>query len=112
MQLKGMDKLLAALNTTQKINDVKRVVKMNGVEMQRSMHRNATFTRGYQTGTTKRSINLVITDGGFEANVAPTTDYSQYLEYGTRFMASQSFVRPSYYSSFFQFHEDLARLMK
>lgn len=112
MKLTGMDKLLKALNDKRKMTDIKRIVKMNGVEMQRNMQRNATFVKGYQTGTTKRSINLFITDGGFTANVAPTTDYSPYVEFGTRFMASQPFVRPAFYGSLFQFQEDLKRLMK
>lgn len=112
MKLKGVGSLIRALEDKQSMKSVKQVVKLNGSEMQRNMQRNASFTKGYQTGTTKRSINLVITDGGFTANVEPTTDYSQYLEFGTRFMTSQPFVRPAFYNSIFQFHDDLEKLMK
>lgn len=112
MKLTGMDKLLKALNDKQDISDVKRVVKMNGYELEGSMKRNASFIKGYQTGTTKRSMRLVYEDGGLTVKVFPTTEYAPYLEYGTRFMTAQPFVRQSYYSQFFQFQEDLKRLMK
>lgn len=110
--LKGMDHLQKALKDNAKLTDVKRVVKQNGSELQTKMQQNADFTRGYATGTTKRSIGLEITDSGFAAEVAPTTEYSPYLEYGTRFMSAQPFVKPAYNAQKEKFKSDMDKLVK
>ena len=49
------------------MNDVKRVVRQNGAELQQKIQEKAEFTKGYQTGQTKRSVNLEIKAGGFPA---------------------------------------------
>lgn len=108
----GADKLLTKLRKGAKFVDVQNAVKLNGSELDRKMTRNASFTKGYQTGATKRSINLVITKGGLVATVAPTTEYSEYLELGTRFMSAQPFIGPSYHSQKPIFLKDLMRLME
>ena len=112
IQFKGMTELIRGLEDGQNMNKVKKVVKLNGSEMQRNMMRYASFTKGYQTGATKRSITLQFRDAGLSAEVRPTTDYSPYLELGTRYMAAQPFVRPAYYNALFQFHDDLKRLVE
>lgn len=104
--------LFSALNKAQKMDDVKRVVTRNGAELQQKMMRNASFTKGYQTGTTKRSITMTGGDGGLSVTVMPTTSYSVFLEYGTRFMSSQSFVKPSFYKQRPIFINDLRQLVK
>lgn len=111
-EIKGLDKLEKSLRENVTMNDVKRVVRHNGSQMQKQMQTNADFKRGYQTGQTKRSIGLEIKDGGFTAEVAPTTAHSPYLEYGTRFMQSQSFVRPSYNVQKEKFKKDMGKLAK
>ncbi len=112
MKLRGADQLIGVLKKKATLDDVKDVVKLNGSEMQRGMMRKASFTQGYQTGTTKRSIKLTFEDGGFTARVGPTTDYSWYLEKGTRFMAAQPFVGPAFYPQRTKFINDMKRLMK
>ena len=76
------------------------------------MKKNAQFKKGYSTGTTRRSITLQLTDNGYTAQVRPTTHYAAYVEWGTRFMTAQPFVRPSYQSQKRKFIDDLKRLMK
>lgn len=76
LEVKGLDKIEKALRENATMNDVKRVVRQNGSQMQKQMQANADFAKGYQTGTTKRSIDLEITDGGFTAEVEPGTEYS------------------------------------
>lgn len=110
--VKGLDELEKRLKQNVRMTDVQRVVKHNGSAMQRLMQRNADFTRGYATGTTKRSIGLTLTDGGFTAEVEPKTDYSPYLEYGTRFMDAQPFVRPAYDEQKEKFKNDMQKLVK
>lgn len=58
IEVKGLDKLQKALKEKITLDDVKQVVSKNGQALQRNMQREADFTRGYQTGQTKRSIAL------------------------------------------------------
>lgn len=112
IKIEGLDKLQKALKENVTMDDVKRVVKHNGSALQIKTQENADFTRGYQTGTTKRSIGLEIKDGGFAAEVEPTTEYAPYLEYGTRFMDAQPFVGPSFNEQKQQFKRDMQRLTR
>lgn len=112
IKFEGLDELEKKLKANVTMNDVKRVVRQNGAELQEKMQTNADFTKGYQTGTTKRSIGLEITDGGLAAEVAPETEYSPYLEYGTRFMEAQPFVRPALEEQAEQFKSDMRKLVK
>ena len=112
IKVTGLDKLQKALKDNVTMDDVKRVVRHNGSQLQNKMMQNADFTRGYQTGTTKRSIGLEIVDNGFTASVGPETEYSPYLEYGTRFMDAQPFVRPAYEEQKQKFKSDMQKLVR
>lgn len=113
LKIEGLDKLEKALKKNVAMDDVKRVVRHNGVQLQQKMVQNADFKKGYQTGTTKRSIDPPdIQDGGFTAVVEPGTDYSPYLEYGTRFMDAQPFVKPSFDAQKGKFKSDMQKLVR
>jgi HK97 gp10 family phage protein len=112
IKVTGLDKLQKALKDNVTMDDVKRVVKHNGSELQEKMQDYADFKKGYQTGETKRSIGLEILDGGFTAESGPETDYSPYVEYGTRFMDAQPFVKPAHDEQKGKFKSDLQKLMK
>lgn len=112
VKVTGADALINHLKRNATLDDVKNTVRLNGSELQRRMQRNATFTRGYQTGETKRTIGLGIKDGGFTAESGPTTHYAPYLERGTRFMIAQPFVFPSFSVQENLFIKDMRRLMK
>lgn len=111
-KLTGADALIKHLNRNATLDDVKKTVRLNGSELERRMKRNASFTKGYQTGETKRSIGLEIKDQGLTAEVKPTTHYAPYLERGTRFMNAQPFVFPSFSVQEKVFIKDMRRLMK
>lgn len=110
-EIKGDKELIRQLMKSADVGDIKKVVKRNGAQMHNSAQRNASFGR-YQTGTTKRSIQIELIDDGLTAKVAPTTEYSPYLEYGTRYMAAQPFIRPSYEKQRDVFISDLKKLLK
>lgn len=112
IKIDGLEELIKGLKENVTLDDVKRVVRNNGSGMQRKMQRNADFKMGYQTGETKRSIGLELEDSGFTAEVEPTTEYAPYVEYGTRFMAAQPFVRPAYREQSEKFKRDMKRLVK
>ncbi len=112
IRIEGLDELEAKLKPNATLNDVKRIVRKHGAELQNKMQDKADFTKGYATGQTKRSIGLEITDGGFTAASGPTTEYAEYLEYGTRFMEAQPFVRPALNEQKDKFIGDLQKLMR
>lgn len=112
VKIEGLDKLKKALKENVTMEDVKKVVHHNGSQMQQKIQKNADFKKGYATGQTKRSIGLEMTDGGFTAEVEPTTAYSPYLEYGTRFMDAQPFVKPGYDAQKEKFKKDMEKLVR
>ena len=112
IKIEGLDKLQKRLAENVTMNDVKRVVRKNGAELQSKIQEKAEFTKGYQTGTTKRSVTLEITDGGFTAESGPTTEYAPFVEYGTRFMDAQPFVRPALEEQAAKFKGDMQKLVR
>lgn len=112
VKIEGLDKLEKQLKKNATLDDVRTVVRKNGADLQRKIQRNADFKKGYQTGATKRSIGLEIVDGGMAVESGPTTEYSKYLEYGTRFMEKQPFVKPALDEQEQKFKSDMQKLVK
>jgi len=106
--LKGTDKLKVVLEGKTNLSAVKTVVKANGAGLQTKAQRNAPV----DTGFLKRSIGLAISDGGLTATVEPTAEYAPYVEWGTRYMEAQPFVRPAFYTQKEQFKRDLNKIVK
>ena len=124
IKVTGLDKLQKALKDKVTMDDVKNTVRKHGSQLQRKMQANADF-KGHMgwvpgkgrtfispTGETKDSIGLEFTDQGFTAEVEPKTEYSPYLEYGTRFMQAQPFVKPSLNEQKQKFKSDMQKLVK
>ena len=112
IKIEGLDKLQKKLAKDVTMNDVKRVVRQNGAQLQSKIQEKAEFTKGYQTGTTKGSVTLEITDGGFTAESGPTTEYAEYVERGTRFMDAQPFVQPALEEQLPKFKSDMKKLVR
>ena len=115
----GLKELQKALNTREALADVKKIVRDNGKELQGKMQENADFKGHYKgnkfvppTGATKQSIGLEIKDGGMTAEVGATKEYAPYLEYGTRFMDAQPFVKPAYIEQKAKFESDMQKLAR
>ena len=112
INITGIKELEAKLKKNATLDDARTVVKKNGADLQSLMTRNAVFVKGYSTGATKRSIRSTFTDSNLTVTVEPTTSYASYPEYGTRCMATQPFVRPSFNIQKEIFKRDLKKLMK
>ena len=95
LTIRGTEPLIRALQTAANNTAHKAIVKKFGGNLQSSAKRKAVFTKGYSTGATARRIGLEITNGGFSAKVEAKTDYSGYLEKGTRKMEAQPFMKPA-----------------
>lgn len=105
---KGMDKLKAALKKNLKMNAVKKIMQVNGAEMQTKTEWRAPA----KTGTLKRSIVLSMEDEGLVARVSVGANYAPYVEYGTRFMNAKPYLRPSFNEQKVQLKHDLERLVR
>lgn len=110
----GLDELQRKLKANCNLNDVRKVVQVNGDELNKKMKRKTTtaFVKGYSTGDTANTINTEIRDDGMTAVVGPTTEYAYYVEVGTRFMQAEPFVRPPWEEQKEIFKKDLDKLMK
>lgn len=115
VKLVGMDKLQKKIEYCGKNLDLaKTVIKKNGDQLNERMKSKMkqAYIKGYSHGDTAGSVNTVITDGGMTANVGPTTEYSQYVEYGTRFMKAEPAVRPAFEEQVPIFQRDMEAIMK
>ena len=108
----GLDKLKKALKEKVTLDDVKKVVRKNGQELQEKIQGNADFKMGYQTGATKRSVGLEFQDSGMTAESGPETEYSPYVNFGTRFMDAQPFVTDAYNEQKERFKSDMQKLVR
>ena len=108
LEIVGLDKLRKRILKNMDMDEVKKAVKSNGAELHRKAMRNAPV----DTGHLKRSIDIEITNGGMEAHIMPMAEYSAYLEYGTRFLTAQPFMRPSFQSQVERFKSDLRKLVR
>lgn len=115
VKLVGMDKLQKKLVYCGENRDLVRlVIKKNGNQLNERMKSKMkqAYIKGYSHGDTAGSVNTVIADGGMTANVGPTTDYSPYVEYGTRFMQAEPAVRPAFEAQLPIFKRDMEAIMK
>lgn len=108
IKIVGMEKLQKKLKQNVRMDDVKRVVRHNGAEMQAKAQQNAPVDTGYL----KRSIGLEVTDEGMTAEVEPKADYAPYVELGTRFMDAQPYMAPAFRDQAEQFRKDMKKLVE
>lgn len=110
----GLTELENKLKPNVTLDDVRRIVKVRGAELNRTMKAQTTiaYVKGYSTGDTAGSITLKITDGGLTAEVSTGTKYSPYVEYGTRYMSPEPIAQPSLDKVAPSFYNDLSRVMK
>lgn len=118
VKIVGLDALQVKLKGKATMDDVKNVVYKNGIRLTRTMKRQTkiAYKGGYSghivsTGTTGRSIKPPkISPDGLTATVGPTTDYSPYVEYGTRKMPPEPIAQPSLAVVGPKFIRDLQRI--
>lgn len=119
IKVTGLEELQKCLKENATLNDVKKVIKHHGAELQSRAQDKADFRGHYEgkkfvppTGNLKRSIGLEIIDGGFTAEVEPTAEYAGYVELGTRFMEAQPYLKPAFEEQKKQFESDMQKLAR
>ncbi|EOS78950.1 HK97 gp10 family phage protein [Dorea sp. 5-2] len=108
VRLKGVNELKLALRNKADMGAVKQIVKHNGSGLQARAQRNVPV----KTGNLKRSIQLEISDGGLLAKSEATAEYAPYVEWGTRYMEAQPYMKPAFNEQKEQFRRDMNRLTK
>ena len=110
----GVDRLAQGLRRRAKLDAVRQTVRQSGEQLAEGMRRqaDAAFVRGYATGATAGSVHAQMADDGLTAEVRPETPYSVFLEYGTRDMLPEPFVRPAFDAHKGAFVRALEQLMK
>jgi HK97 gp10 family phage protein len=97
VKLNGMEEFKRVLKPNVTMNDVKRIVKVNGDRLNRAMKTQTTksYVKGYSTGDTASSITTEVRDGGLTVAVGASMRYNSYTEYGTRYMSAEPILDPS-----------------
>lgn len=108
VSIRGTNQLRSKLRELQDLRDVQAAVRTHGAETQQKAIRNA----ARDTGALKRRITLEVASNGLEAKVYPGMHYGLYLEYGTRFMSPQPFIRPAWREQLVAFQNDIDRIIQ
>ncbi len=106
-KINGLEDIQRKLKKNCDLGDVKKVVRHHGSQLQTKAQECAPV----DTGNLKKGIGISIEDGGMEARIAPSAEYAPYVEYGTRFMENQPYLRPAFNEQKGQFKSDLKKLM-
>ncbi|CUX18485.1 HK97-gp10 family putative phage morphogenesis protein [Clostridium sp. C105KSO13] len=105
----GIEKLEKQLKENISLGAVKQAVKRSGTTLQKEVERIVPV----DTGTLKRSITgPELTDGGLTAKVEATAEYAAYVEYGTRYMKAQPYMRPALEKAEKDFQTNMKKLVK
>lgn len=118
MEIQGLEELQRDIEKLLKTkNEMRKVVKKNGAELQKNAMSYArdtasggVFSKGYSTGHTRRNLQqngVRLTDDGLTATISSTTDYAAYLEYGTRYMEAEPYMKPAYEKQKRVFEEEI-----
>lgn len=108
VKMVGVKELKGRLTDAAQMKAAKQIVQKNGAELQARAQRNAPV----DTGNLKRSIRLEIRDDGLTAESNAAAEYAPYVEWGTRFMKAQPFMRPAFQVQKEKFRSDMSKLAK
>lgn len=118
ISFKGLDKLEKKLIQNVKMEEVKKVVRDNGLTLQGNVVKNAgeiTFNKGYFTGNLKQDVagnGFKLSNGGLTAKVGTSVEYGPHLEFGTRYMEAEPFLKAPFEQVKKEFKSDIDKLTK
>ena len=114
----GDKELVKGLKERANMELVKKVVRKHTAGLQEQAQRNARFRGHFEgkrfvapTGTLKRSIRSELSFDRLTGTVGPTVHYGGYVEWGTRFMSAQPYLKPAFTTVKSQFIADLKKLV-
>lgn len=109
VKYEGLDEILEMLGAARSARKViEAIVKQRGSELQQK----AQYYVPVDTAYLQRSIELWIEkNDGISANVEPKAYYATFVEFGTRKMASQPYMRPAFYDIEPKFKQDIEEFL-
>ncbi|MBA4699229.1 MAG: HK97 gp10 family phage protein [Ruminococcus sp.] len=104
----GLDKLEKQLKKNATLNDVKQAVKMSGTTLQEEAKRIVPVDSSNLKDT---MIGPEISNGGMTVEVAAMAEYGEYVEYGTRYMEAQPYMRPALKKAEKEFRANMKKMV-
>lgn len=93
LEFEGLDEMAQSLLRNASPEKRLKVLRKYGAKVKEAAINNAQFKGKYTTGATRRSITLQAS--GNQAVIEALTNYSGYVEVGTRKMEAQPFMKPA-----------------
>lgn len=114
VKIMGADALAKRLNEIASLEDVKTIVKTNGMRLEREIKaQTATaYKMGYSEGYTADSVSGHTENDGLTYVAGEGMEYDPYVEYGTRFMEAEPTVGPAHKIVSAKFKSDLEKLTR
>ena len=109
--IEGGDEMVRAIRNRFNHDKVARVVKRNTTQAQKKAMRIVPVAKK-NGGTLKRSITMRVDVTGLAGYITAGADYGPYVEYGTRKMDAQPFMRPAAREQAPIFMNDLRNLIR
>lgn len=115
MRITGVNKLIKRIQQNQKTidDDVDYILKQNAKEFRADTVKEArrVMVKGYWTGNLARMVEDT-KQGQMSYIITSNAHYSGFLEYGTRYMEPETFMKQIYQQYSAQVNADLERLLK
>lgn len=108
IEIEGGDELVRSIRNRLGADKVVPVIRRNTSQAQQKAMRLAAVDTGFM----KRSITMRLDISGLAGYITAGADYSPYVEFGTRYMDSQPFMRPAAREQAPIFLSDLRNLIR
>lgn len=102
----GASDLKKLLEDNKKLDEVKKIVRENGVEMTSQVKKHVPV----KTGFLRRSVLMEVSSDGLSVSTSAYAHYAPYQEYGTRYISGKFFFKFAFDSQSRKFISDLERL--
>lgn len=114
MKIDGLDELIMSLHESHDEieDDADEILSNNAKEFHEETDAKTkqVFVKGYTTGNLARMLNHANT-GHLEYEITSKAGYSGFVEYGTRYMNAEPFMRPVYEEFISKVRADFERLL-
>ena len=107
LKFEGLDEMSKSLLKNASPEKRSKILRKYGAKVKEAAVNKAQFNKGYSTGATRRSITLQLS--GDRAVIEALTNYSGYVEVGTRKMEAQPFMQPALEETVPKMVEEMAK---
>lgn len=114
LKFQGIEETKTKLGKIADMKAVKAALRQNTVALQKNAIRKMplTYIKGYSKSYTSQHTNSYFLNDGLTGKVIMETNYSQYVELGTRYMAAEPVMKPALNEIYPQFVSDIKKAAK